>query len=74
MIHALVRLDEGTDPVQIDYYNVGGASKGAVQLGLFKWVGDEACFCMSAPGGPRPGDFTCEPGSGRTLSQWRLRR
>jgi uncharacterized protein (TIGR03067 family) len=74
MIHALVRLDENTDPVQIDYYNIGGMCKGAIQSGLFKWVGDEACFCMAAPGQPRPADFTSPPGSGRTLSQWRLRK
>jgi uncharacterized protein (TIGR03067 family) len=71
MIHALVRLDETTEPTHIDYYNLGGGSEGAIQLGLLKWVGDEACFCMAAPGDPRPADFTCLAGSCRIFSQWR---
>ena len=74
MINALVRLDECTDPMHVDYYNVDGACKGATQLGLLKWIGDEACFCMAAPGHPRPTDFTCSSGSGRTFSQWRPKR
>lgn len=71
MIRALVRLDESTDPMYVDYYILDGACKGAIQLGLFKWIDDEACFCMAAPGQPRPADFSCPAGSGRTLSQWR---
>ena len=71
MIHALVRLDESTDPMHVDYYNLDGACKGTIQHGLLKWIGDEACFCMAAPGDPRPADFTCPSGSGRTFSQWR---
>jgi len=73
MIHALVRLHENTDPMHIDYCNVGGACPGTIQHGLVQWRGDEACFCMAAPGQPRPGDFTCPTGSGRTFSQWRLK-
>ena len=74
MIHALVRLDENTDPMHVDYYNTGGACKGTIQYGLLKWIGDEACFCMAAPGQPRPGDFTCPAASGRTFSQWQLKK
>ena len=73
MIHALVRLDENTDPMHVDYYNTGGACKGTIQYGLLKWIGDETCFCMAAPGQPRPGDFTCPAASGRTFSQWQLK-
>lgn len=74
MIHALVRLDESTNPVQVDYLNIGGACNGTVQHGLLKWVGNEPCFCMAAPGQSRPYDFTCTRGSERTLSQWRLKK
>jgi uncharacterized protein (TIGR03067 family) len=74
MIHALVRLDERTDPLSIDYYNLEGAYKGTVQHGLFKWTDGNACFCMAAPGQPRPADFTCAAGSARTLSVWRLKK
>ena len=74
MIHALVRIDESTDPAHVDYYNIGGACAGSLQYGLLKWVEDEACFCMAAPGQPRPSDFTCPPGSERYISQWRLKK
>jgi len=74
MIHALVRVDEHADPIHVDYYNLGGASKGTIQLGLMRWIGEDACFCMAAPGQPRPDDFTSPAGSGRTLSQWRKSR
>jgi uncharacterized protein (TIGR03067 family) len=74
MIHALVRLNEGADPMHVDYYNLNGTMKGSIQLGIMQWIGDEACFCMSAPGQPRATDFTCAAGSGRTLSQWRLKK
>ena len=74
IIHALVRFDESTDPMHVDYYNLAGASKGTIQPGLMKWIGDEVCFCMAAPNAPRPADFTCDAGSGRTFSQWRLKK
>jgi uncharacterized protein (TIGR03067 family) len=74
MIHALVRFNESADPMHVDYYNLGGACKGAIQLGIFKWIDDDACFCMAAPGDTRPADFACPAGSGRTLSQWRLKK
>jgi uncharacterized protein (TIGR03067 family) len=70
-IHALVRLDESKDPIHMDYYNLHGTAKGTIQNGIMKWIGDEACFCMAAPGNPRPTDFTSALGSGRTLSHWR---
>lgn len=74
MIRALVRLDESTDPLHVDYYNFDGATKGMIQLGILKWLDDEVCFCMAAPNAPRPDDFTCNAGSGRTFSQWRLKK
>jgi len=71
MVHALVRLDESTEPIRIDYYMLDGSLPGTIQQGIMEWVGDEACFCMAAPGRDRPSDFLCAQGSGRTLSQWR---
>jgi uncharacterized protein (TIGR03067 family) len=71
MIHARVRLDERTDPVQIDYQLLAGAAKGELQHGIMKWQDQVACFCMAPPGQPRPTDFNCPTGSGRTLSHWR---
>ena len=71
MIHALVRVAEGEDPIHIDYYNRGGQMKGHIQHGIMQWLGEDACFCMAAPGQPRPIDFECPVGSGQTLSRWR---
>jgi uncharacterized protein (TIGR03067 family) len=71
IIHALVRLDETTAPVHVDYYLLGAASEGSVQHGLFEWRGETACFCMAPPGQARPADFESPKGSGRTSSCWR---
>jgi uncharacterized protein (TIGR03067 family) len=71
MIHALIRINESTDPIHVDYYNLGGSLRGTVQQGIMKWAGGDACFNMAPPGQPRPDDFACPPGSGRILSQWR---
>ncbi len=74
MLHALVKINESEDPMQVDYYNLDGMCKGHIQHGLLKWSGTEACLCMSAPGDPRPDDFTAPSGSGRTFSQWRPKK
>jgi len=70
MVHAKVRVNENASPIEIDYLNLSG-NKGSVSLGLLRWSGDEVEFCMAAAGKPRPEDFTCTKGSGRTLSRWR---
>jgi uncharacterized protein (TIGR03067 family) len=75
MIEALVKIDESTDPIHVDYCNAGGLCPGGtVQFGLLQWIGDEACFCMAASGSPRPVDFSCPSGSGHTFSQWRRKK
>jgi uncharacterized protein (TIGR03067 family) len=71
MLHAKVRINESATPLELDYLNVSGQAKGKLSLGLFRWDGEEAVFCVGAPGGPRPADFTCPKGSGRTFSKWR---
>lgn len=71
MIHARVRIYERTDPMEVDYLLLAGAAKGSIQKGILQWQGETACFCMGAPGQPRPTDFACPAGSGRTLSHWR---
>lgn len=74
VIHALLRLDETQDPVGVDYFNLDGMAKGSVQLGILRWEGAVACFCMASPGQARPVDFTSPPGGGRTLSRWKPQR
>jgi uncharacterized protein (TIGR03067 family) len=72
-VHAKIRIDETATPVAIDYLGMAGASTGKVSLGILDWVGGELRVNMSAPGKPRPADFTNENGSRRTLSQWKRR-
>ena len=71
MLHAKVRMNDATTPIEIDYLNLTGKGKGSITRGLFRWDGEEAVYCMAAPGGPRPSDFTCETGSGRIFSRWK---
>jgi uncharacterized protein (TIGR03067 family) len=71
MVHVLVRIDERQNPVHVDYFNLAGSAKGAIQHGIMEWRESDACFCMASPGKPRPTDFECPAGSGRTLSRWR---
>jgi uncharacterized protein (TIGR03067 family) len=71
MLHAKVRFNEASLPLEVDYLNLMGKGKGSISLGLFRWDGDEAVFCIGAPGAPRPSDFSCDKGSGRTLSRWK---
>jgi uncharacterized protein (TIGR03067 family) len=73
-IHALIRIDEQSDPKNVEYYDLTDACRGAIRLGIMQWIGEEACFCFAEPDQPRPTDFTCEPGSGRILSQWRRKK
>ena len=70
MVHALMKLDESTSPIAIDYLNIGKGPR-AVSFGIVEWIGDDFRVCMAKPGDPRPSDFSCEPGSGRTVSVWR---
>lgn len=71
MIDALVRVDEHTDPVHIDYLTRCGPAEGQLQLGITTWIGEDLCTVMADPGRPRPADFSCPAGSGHTLSRWR---
>ena len=68
MIHAKVRLDEAATPVTVDYFSL---SQRSLSCGILARDGEEVIFNMSAPGDPRPADFTSSPGSNRTLSRWR---
>lgn len=73
MVHAKVSVDEAASPMAIDYLGLSGAAKGRISLGILDWNGRELRVNMAAPGAPRPADFNCVRGSGRTLSQWRRR-
>ena len=72
MVHALMKLDESVSPIAIDYLNIGKGPQ-AVSFGIIEWVGQDFRVCMAKTGDPRPSDFSCEAGSGRTLSVWKRR-
>lgn len=71
MLHAKVRFNEAAKPIEVDYLHLAGKGKGSISHGLFRWDGEEAVYCMAAPGAPRPSDFTCDSGSGRIFSRWK---
>src|ERR1700739_617053 len=68
---ARVALDASKFPKQLDYEVVLGTGMGSTQLGVYEWDGKKLRICMAAPGAPRPADFTCAKGAGRTLTVWR---
>jgi uncharacterized protein (TIGR03067 family) len=73
MVHAKVRIDERTVPIQIDYLGLSGGLEGKVSLGIMEWVGEEVRFLIAVPGQPRPSDFATAATKGQTFSQWRRR-
>lgn len=62
---------QATTPTPVDYYNLAGPSKGAIEHGIIEWQGDTAHFCITSAGQPRPTTFTSAKGSGHTLSHWK---
>jgi uncharacterized protein (TIGR03067 family) len=71
-VNARFTLDNSKKPQVIDYLNLEGASKGKSQAGIFELIGASLKICMSAPGHPRPADFSSKPGDGRSYTTWRL--
>jgi len=70
MLHARMRIDEKTSPLQVDYLHIGKRAQ-TLSLGIMELKGDEWRVCTAPPGEPRPTDFSCSAGSGHTLSRWR---
>ena len=71
MLHVKMRIDESQSPLAVDYLHVGRSLKGKVTLGILELQGARVRICMAPAGQPRPTDFSCELGSGRTLSAWK---
>ena len=71
-VNATFELDNSRKPHAIDYVNLEGASKGKSQAGIFELIRDSLKICMSAPGKPRPVDFSSKIGDGRSYTAWRL--
>jgi uncharacterized protein (TIGR03067 family) len=61
-----VRLGN-SKPKQVDSTALSGPGKGQVTKGIYEIIdANNKRACWGKPGGPRPSDFTSEPGSGRT--------
>lgn len=67
---AILTVDESQVPKSIDYQMIEGATKGKTQLGIYEFDGEKLRTCFSAPGSPRPADFTTKPGDHRTCTVW----
>lgn len=73
-LKAKITIDPSKKPKSIDYQMTDGATKGKTQLGIYEVDGDTFKACFSAPGDPRPTDFTTKPGDRRTSSTWKRQK
>jgi uncharacterized protein (TIGR03067 family) len=71
MLKASFTLDDSTRPATIDYVNLEGTHAGKSQAGIVDLRGDTLRICMSAPGQPRPADFSSTRRDGRSYTTWR---
>jgi uncharacterized protein (TIGR03067 family) len=64
-------LDSSAAPKCIDYFITAGDGKGQTQLGIYEMDGELLRICYTAPGQPRPTDFTAANGDGKTVTAWK---
>ncbi len=74
MLKARFALDTSQTPNAIDYVNLHGSNKGKSQLGIFERQHHELKICVSAPGKPRPKDFSSKRGDGRNYTVWKFEK
>jgi uncharacterized protein (TIGR03067 family) len=70
-IASSTKIDPTASPATIDIAFTGGEGKGGTALGIYKLEGNVLTICRSAPGKPRPTEFSSNPGSGLTLMAYR---
>jgi uncharacterized protein (TIGR03067 family) len=74
ILRARFTLDASKTPPAVDYVNLEGSNKRKSQVGIFELNRDVLRVCMSAPGKPRPADFSSKAGDGRSYTTWRRAR
>jgi uncharacterized protein (TIGR03067 family) len=74
MLKATFSLDDSKTPQAVDYVNLEGTNARKAQAGIFEISDSQLKVCMSAPGKPRPADFSSKPRDGRSFTTWRLLR
>jgi uncharacterized protein (TIGR03067 family) len=72
-IASTTKIDPSANPATIDITFSEGDGKGATALGIYKIEGGVLTICRSAPGKPRPAEFSSDPGSGLTLMTYKLK-
>jgi uncharacterized protein (TIGR03067 family) len=68
VVQAKFTVDRGKSPKTIDYL----LSNGQLQHGIYELEGKKLKVIFSAPGQPRPADFSTRAGDGKTLTTWKL--
>ena len=71
ILDAWTRVNESSEPREIDYVHTSGPCAGLMQAGLVRVVGDELEVCYADVGQPRPVAFGSARGSGVTWSRWK---
>ena len=68
MVKARFTVDRNQQPCTIDYL----LDNGQPQHGIYELTGKKLKVIFSAPGQPRPADFSTAKGDGKTLTLWKL--
>ncbi len=72
ILKARFTADRTKEPNTMDYVLLHGPRTGKMQYSIYALEGKTLKVCASAPGQPRPADFSSTKGDGRTLTGWRL--
>jgi uncharacterized protein (TIGR03067 family) len=65
LVKATFAIDPTQEPKTIDYVFLHGENQGQSPYGIYELEGDQLKFCFSAPGAPRPTDFSAGEAMGR---------
>jgi len=71
MMRMTFTYDASKSPKTIDYVNLHGPNKGAIQLGIYEFEGNLLRVCIAAPGAARPVQFQSLRGDGITFTVWK---